>query len=173
MKNTVAIVVAITFLSIFIIVLVRFVIRKDEDKWLCENGKWIKHGNPKLFPTGICGTPSPIFEKLPFTPKKTDVPDDQYVSIAYQPMQCEFTPWDKWAQSGELKFIKAPSEEEIITLYYSMKQQVYIQNVRRINLNERVCQACSICPKNYFFIAEVAPSDFEKMRSLKWNIYEL
>src|SRR4030042_1102539 len=32
----------------------------DEDTWLCQNGQWVKHGNPNApMPTTGCGTPSP------------------------------------------------------------------------------------------------------------------
>jgi len=36
-----------SLLSVFAIVFVlRFVIGGDEDIWLCENGEWVKHGQP-------------------------------------------------------------------------------------------------------------------------------
>ncbi len=34
----------------------RFVIGGNEDTWLCENGRWVKHGNPSAVqPTAPCG----------------------------------------------------------------------------------------------------------------------
>jgi hypothetical protein len=33
----------------------RFVIGGDEDTWICQNGVWIKHGNPsKPIPSAFC-----------------------------------------------------------------------------------------------------------------------
>jgi len=33
----------------------RFLLGGDEDAWLCQNGSWIKHGNPESeMPTGGC-----------------------------------------------------------------------------------------------------------------------
>ncbi|MFA5778201.1 MAG: GerMN domain-containing protein [Candidatus Paceibacterota bacterium] len=48
--------------SLFLIVLVIlsftsiiFLIRGDEDTWICENGQWIKHGNPDIpMPSNGC-----------------------------------------------------------------------------------------------------------------------
>lgn len=37
---------------------VLFVVRGDEDTWLCQNGQWVKHGNPTApMPTVGCGAP--------------------------------------------------------------------------------------------------------------------
>ncbi len=34
----------------------RFYLGGDEDAWICENGQWVKHGNPSdLVPTQECG----------------------------------------------------------------------------------------------------------------------
>ncbi len=53
--------VAVGIVAVLIILLVAFVfVRGNEDTWLCQNGQWIKHGNPTApSPTGICGTPTP------------------------------------------------------------------------------------------------------------------
>jgi len=48
-------------LIIFVLILIsilaiRIIIGGDEDTWICENGQWIKHGNPeKPMPTVECG----------------------------------------------------------------------------------------------------------------------
>lgn len=42
------------FIIILILLIITFAIaglmwlRGDEDNWLCQNGQWIKHGNPSL-----------------------------------------------------------------------------------------------------------------------------
>ncbi|MBI3984973.1 MAG: Gmad2 immunoglobulin-like domain-containing protein [Candidatus Levybacteria bacterium] len=53
--------VAVGIAAVFIVLLVAFVlVRGNEDNWLCQNGVWVKHGNPTVpSPTGICGTPTP------------------------------------------------------------------------------------------------------------------
>ena len=38
------------------LLIVRFVLGGNEDTWLCQNGQWVKHGNPsKSAPTSGCG----------------------------------------------------------------------------------------------------------------------
>jgi len=52
------ILIALTILIILIGVLfgLRFLIGGPEDTWICENGKWVKHGNPSSpMPTEPCG----------------------------------------------------------------------------------------------------------------------
>lgn len=35
---------------------IRFVVGGDEDAWICSNGEWVKHGNPRAQkPTSGCG----------------------------------------------------------------------------------------------------------------------
>lgn len=45
------------FLIFFVVVfLVRFVLGGNEDSWICENGAWVRHGNPSLaMPKEPCG----------------------------------------------------------------------------------------------------------------------
>ncbi|MFH1451519.1 MAG: hypothetical protein ABIF89_02865 [bacterium] len=34
---------------------IRFVLGGDEDTWICQNGQWVKHGNPSSQkPAGEC-----------------------------------------------------------------------------------------------------------------------
>jgi hypothetical protein len=53
-KNTVIIIVSIIILAFIIIAGLRFV--SLEDNWICQNGQWIRHGNPSApVPTAGCG----------------------------------------------------------------------------------------------------------------------
>ncbi len=43
----------VIFIVFLVIAFARF--SSSEDSWICENGKWIKHGNPSsLVPTSEC-----------------------------------------------------------------------------------------------------------------------
>ncbi|MFH0852377.1 MAG: GerMN domain-containing protein [bacterium] len=45
-----------------------------EDTWLCQNGQWIKHGNPSSpMPTDGCGTPAPEQEITMISPQPNQV----------------------------------------------------------------------------------------------------
>jgi hypothetical protein len=58
----------IIFLLGFSFLFLRFVIGGDEDTWLCENGQWVKHGNPsRVKPSETCGQPKK-------TPKIIEMP---------------------------------------------------------------------------------------------------
>jgi len=46
-----------TFLLILLAFLILFFIRllSGEDNWICQNGKWVRHGNPSAaMPSGNC-----------------------------------------------------------------------------------------------------------------------
>lgn len=44
------------FLALAIVFILRFIIGGTEDTWLCQNGVWVKHGNPSSpSPIGGCG----------------------------------------------------------------------------------------------------------------------
>jgi len=55
--------IIIAGLIIGIIFFIRFVLGGPEDSWICENGKWVKHGQPKdrsqFSGSSTCPQPSP------------------------------------------------------------------------------------------------------------------
>ncbi len=54
MKKVFLILVSITLL-LALALLIRFSFSGAEDAWVCENGAWIKHGNPTAaMPTEVC-----------------------------------------------------------------------------------------------------------------------
>lgn len=45
-------------------------LRGDEDTWLCQNGQWVKHGQPSaLMPTEPCGQSKPAEKIIVFSPQ--------------------------------------------------------------------------------------------------------
>jgi len=50
-KKTVAFIIAV-----LVVVFLALLLRGEEDTWLCQNGQWVRHGNPSApAPTGTCG----------------------------------------------------------------------------------------------------------------------
>ncbi|MEK7652508.1 MAG: hypothetical protein AAB334_00980 [Patescibacteria group bacterium] len=46
----------IGIIVLLILLAVMFIIRGDEDTWICEENGWVKHGNPSApIPTEQCG----------------------------------------------------------------------------------------------------------------------
>jgi hypothetical protein len=63
----------IIILILIIIFGLRFIIGGSEDTWFCQNGEWVRHGNPTSLPSGFCGDKkvtgeSPLVCEL-FTPE--------------------------------------------------------------------------------------------------------
>lgn len=56
MKKITTVIIAIVLIGAAILAF-RFIVGGDEDTWLCQNGEWVKHGNPSQTepPTTGCG----------------------------------------------------------------------------------------------------------------------
>lgn len=94
---------------------------------------------------------------------------NELVKIKFQPMQCEETPWEKWYAEGNIQFVKAPTDGELIVAYYSNVYKIELTEVKKVESGNAVCQACSVCPTTYYFSAKVKSSDLTKMTELKWS----
>ncbi len=56
MKNKIFIVGVVLVLIFVAIVAIRFFLSGDEDTWICQNGRWVKHGSPREpMPETGCG----------------------------------------------------------------------------------------------------------------------
>jgi len=93
---------------------------------------------------------------------------DTPVSITFQPMQCEESIWSVWYDEGNIQFIKAPSDAELITAYYS-SLGIELSDVQQIQGSRMVCQACSVCPVSYHFTAIVKQDQAQQMLDSGWT----
>ena len=56
MKKTILFIIIVILIAAAVVFYLRFVVGGDEDTWICENGQWVKHGNPSASkPTSGCG----------------------------------------------------------------------------------------------------------------------
>lgn len=84
-------------------------------------------------------------------------------------MQCEQTPWQKWYAEGNIKFFKEPTEEQLITAYYSNVYKIGVTEVKKIPFDGAVCEACGVCPQAYHFEAKVYEKDEAKLQAEGWR----
>jgi len=55
MKKKIFKIILILFLIFVVWAFIRFVIGGPEDDWICDDGQWVKHGNPSApMPTKNC-----------------------------------------------------------------------------------------------------------------------
>jgi hypothetical protein len=90
------------------------------------------------------------------------------VSLTYQPMQCEQTAWDTWEANSGRRYIRAPTEEEIIRHYYSAVYGIEVSNVTFVNSGLMTCQACSVCPLTHHFGVTVNASEMQPLLDEGW-----
>ena len=92
--------------------------------------------------------------------------------FSFQPMQCEKTPWEEWYSEGHVQFVKAPTEEQLITTYFSNASSIEVIGFRRITVPEgtAVCDACNTCPQGYHIEVLVKGSLSKNMKSLGWTM---
>lgn len=48
MKKNIITIAIIIFILAGVVLGIRFIFGGDEDTWICQNGQWVKHGNPSL-----------------------------------------------------------------------------------------------------------------------------
>ncbi|MCL5666290.1 MAG: immunoglobulin domain-containing protein [Patescibacteria group bacterium] len=103
-------------------------------------------------------------------PAATTSPAQQgTVQLTFQPMQCEDEPWQKWYSEGGIKFIKEPTDEELIMAYYGQAHSLQINSASRADSGNATCNACYACPKSYSFTATVPASDAAALEALGWK----
>jgi len=97
---------------------------------------------------------------------KTEEP--AIAQLKFQPMQCEQTPWQKWYAEGNIQFIMAPTEKQLVTAYYSNKYGIEIMDFERLEPGLAVCEACSVCPQEYYINVKVKSSDADALIAEGW-----
>ena len=73
------------------------------------------------------------------------------LAFSYQPMMCKKTPWQVWEENSGRVYIRAPTDEEIITSYYLTVYSTEVRNVKKIQSGNVTCQACDVCPETYHY----------------------
>jgi hypothetical protein len=89
-------------------------------------------------------------------------------TLTYQPMQCEQTPWDAWEEKSGRRYIRAPTEEEIVRHYYSSEYGIELMNFTRVDPGMMTCQACSVCPLTHYYMVTVNASGMQPLLDEGW-----
>lgn len=80
MNKTLLLILSVTLIGLFGVFVARFVLNGGEDTWICENNRWIKHGNPaNPVPVTGCGTKSTTEAIAEEFSKKYNRPTDEFV----------------------------------------------------------------------------------------------
>jgi hypothetical protein len=103
--------------------------------------------------------------------KSAGEPNKSEVWIKFQPMRCDRTPWEQWYLDGNIQFVQAPTDHQLIVSYYGQVHNVNVLNYSSVSLPppEVECTDCSICPKMYYVNIAVPKSSAAKMLSLGWT----
>lgn len=76
----------------------------------------------------------------------------------------EKTPWDQWYEEGNIRFIKAPTQSELITAYYGTVYGIELSDIQRVDS----CDLDYLCGEE-FYVGKVKESDSSKMKDLGWT----
>ncbi len=87
------------------------------------------------------------------------------IELQYEPIPGILNPWDRWYVEGNIQYIKAPTEKELISDYYGSEYNINIINVNRIE----ACELAYSCDETFFYIVTVNENDAEKMKELGWK----
>jgi len=101
--------------SIFVLVLAAVLIwRGEEDTWICQDGQWVKRGNPSApMPTEICGTPTASSTPTALPQAEIEVFVPQPNSIIKSPLILQGKARGNWffEASAPVKLVEAQGKE--------------------------------------------------------------
>jgi hypothetical protein len=100
---------------------------------------------------------------------KETVDETDFLTITFQPMQCEKMPWVTWYESGEINYLVEPSQENLITDYYAQKFELNLEIVEQLIFDGGTCEACGVCPTQFYFEAQISNSDLDKAIDAGWT----
>jgi hypothetical protein len=95
-------------------------------------------------------------------------PAGSFHELTYMPKQCIDDPWNVWLANSSIRFIRAPTEEEIVKMYYTQKL-IDIKEYKRTATGELTCQACEVCGKGYILTVKVLEKDAAAMMNDGWK----
>ncbi|WP_255334150.1 hypothetical protein [Methanosarcina sp. KYL-1] len=90
--------------------------------------------------------------------------EEPLVELKYREPENESTPWDQWYAEGNIQFIKAPTQAELIIAYYGSLYHIEVIDVKRLE----ACDLYYTCG-GYFYVAKVREKDAGKMKELGWT----
>ncbi len=91
------------------------------------------------------------------------------LSLAYRPKMCEKTPWQVWEENSGRVYIRAPTDEEIITHYYASVYNINVRDVKKVQLGGVACLACDVCLETYRFGLNVNASEMQPLLDEGWT----
>lgn len=91
------------------------------------------------------------------------------VKLRFQPMQCVDTLWEAWYKEGRIRFVRAPTEQELLLFYYAHEYAIEILDYQRVESGKATCQACRVCPTSSYLLVTVREHDVEQMKADGWK----
>lgn len=98
----------------------------------------------------------------------TDTNETEVQTLSFQPMQCDEYAWDEWYAAGEIQYADEPTAQQLITDYYAQEHAIEL-SVERVDTDQIVCQACSICQTTHYFQTSAQAADAEVLRADGWE----
>jgi hypothetical protein len=102
------------------------------------------------------------------SPIATIKPRESLISMTYQPMQCEKTPWDVWGELGEVALAGSSTPEQLIMAYYA-SQSISVDDVVKVESGLAICEACSVCPMGYEFTLKTKTENVDNLKATGWE----
>lgn len=94
-----------------------------------------------------------------------EIGEEPLVELQFEPIPGILNPWDRWYAEGNIQYIKAPTEKELVTAYYGSEYNIEIIDVSRIE----ACELAYSCDGTFLYIVTVKETDAKKMKDLGWK----
>jgi len=116
---------------------------------------------------GCVATPSPQNPQIAAN-ETTNGTINKTVWLSYYPIQCGQNPWEIWEANSGRVYIRAPTEKEILSSYYSQIYEVQILDYANTKNSDIVCAACA-CSRGDTINVQAYAKDAQKMLLLGWE----
>ncbi len=91
------------------------------------------------------------------------------ITLRYDLMQCLKTPWADWLEKSDIRFIRAPTEKEVASMYFSNQYGITLIGFETRTENILTCEACGVCASGTYYLATISENDANSMVRLGWH----
>jgi hypothetical protein len=134
-------------------------IQDGEESYSVEISPYISQGNPQEI-EDLINAIQVSLENAEF-PQRT-------LEMKYVGKQCIDEPWQVWYKEGNINYIQAPSQEQLILDYYA-SQDIEIKKIQTHETGP-ICRACGICADSEYFTINVSQGFVSELEAENWEI---
>ena len=100
-----------------------------------------------------------------------EINENPFVWYSIEPVRCGGNTWDKWRSDSNIRFVRAPTQEEVIILYFNQELEIPLtsEQIKIEIIDDIVCMACD-CGTGELVSVYVQLYSRPSLESLGWKM---